>query len=158
MYTTSKGVTLSELLVCIAILAIIFCYGLSVTPWLYKKNQIERVGVDIKNAIHVAEAQAQHLGDILILRPLSSDQDWTKGMGLFSAGRTLIYEWHWPVSGLHVTWHGFQSNEYLRFTPFMRESAVNGSFMISDAQYHGLQLVVNRMGRVKEMSIREFHQ
>ena len=145
----SRGVSLFELLVCIAVLAIILCYGLSVSPLLYKKNQIDRVGLDIKNAIHFAQTKARNSSGILILHALSKDQDWSKGIGLYMSDGQLIYEWPWAISDLHVTWQGFQSNHYLRFASDMRESALNGTFIIHNGSQQALKLVLNRMGRVK---------
>ena len=152
------GLTLIELLVSLSVLAILVCCSFSFSPSLYKKNQLQRVTDDIKSAIRFAKMQALLTGDIVALTPIATTGGWSEGMLLFVdnvkhryvSGGTLLHQWRWTLSGIQVSWHGFQSGNYLLFTPDISSSTVNGEFIITNHIQQQVILVVNRLGRVKE--------
>ena len=151
---STSGFSLLELLVGFSLLAIILCFSLPFGSSLYKKNQLQIITNEIKEAIRYAKIQTILTGDRLILTHLSDKKDWSEGMSLFVENTKhqptskLLYEWHWPSSGVHITWQGFQSKDYLTFTPDITSSAVNGIFIISNSKHEQKKLVVNRLGRV----------
>lgn len=157
-----RGITLIELLISIAILGIIACYSSVFSPLLYKKNQMQAVKQEIKRAIQWARIQARMSGQTLILARRPGGDDWSLGMLLFvdnvkhqyTPESILIQEWDWPASELRLSWRGFQSQDYLRFTPTMNDSAINGSFRLSNGHQQA-KLVVNRIGRVTDTLISE---
>jgi type IV fimbrial biogenesis protein FimT len=151
-----KGFTILELLLGFSLLAIILCFSLPFTPSLYKKNQLQIITDEIKEAIRFAKMQAILTGDTLILTHLADKKNWSEGIILFvdnpkhqpSSDAKLLHEWRWPSSGVHITWRGFQSKDYLLFTPDITSSTVNGTFIISNLKQQN-KLVVNRLGRVR---------
>lgn len=153
----AAGFTLLELLLCLAMLAIITFFSSAYTPSLYKKNQLEAVAADIRSAIHTAKLQALVMGKTLALTHLPDTKEWSEGMLLFEDNAkhqytpniNPLYEWHWKFKDLHISWHGFQSKDFLLFATDLNSSLTNGSF---DIQSRGQQvkLAVNRVGRVRK--------
>lgn len=154
---TVAGFTLLELLLCLCLAGIITFFSLAYTPSLYKKNQLEAVTADIKSAIHTAKLQALVTGKTLALTHLPDAKDWSEGMLLFednpkhqyTPNINPLYEWRWKSKGMLISWHGFQSKDYLLFATDLNSSVTNGTF---DIQGNGQQvtLVVNRVGRVRK--------
>ena len=150
---TTSGFSLLELLIGFSLLAIILCFSLPFAPSLYKKNQLQIITDQINEAIRFAKIQTILTGDRLILTHLGDKKDWSEGVGLFVENSKhqptakSLYEWRWPSSGVHITWQGFQSKDYLLFTPDITSSAVNGFFIISNSMQQRKKLVVNRLGR-----------
>ena len=147
-----KGFTLLELLLCLSLVSLIAFFSLLYTSSLYKKNQLQTVTAEIRNAIHAAKMQAFIIGKPLALTHLPHTKDWSEGMLLFvdNAKHQCVqplYKWHWK-SGIEVSWHGFQSKDYLLFATDLRSSMTNGYFVIRNAQQH-VKLIVNRVGRVR---------
>ena len=155
---SDAGLTLIELLVCLSLLAIILCFTLPFGSALYQKNQLQLKANAIKNAIQMAKTQALLTGESLALTPLPEALDWSEGMLLFvddgkhryTPGLKLVHEWHWKLTGIQVTWHGFQSKDYIRFTSELGRNTANGYFRIANATNAPIKLIVNRLGRVKE--------
>lgn len=158
MNTRRFGVTLIELLVCLAIMGMIGWLAMPFSPSFYQKNQLHVIVDEMKSAIRYAKLQAIIRGKYVILTPKADLNNWSSGMALYMENATahpwstsrgeLIYEWTWPSTGTHIVWHGFQSNDYLRFAPELSQSAVNGSFLIDINHQHQIKLMVNRLGRV----------
>lgn len=148
----TSGMTLVELLVCLTIIGVLFSFASPFGPTLYKKNQLQVITDQIKSAIRYAKLQAIIHGEHVILSYRPNTKEWSSGIALYTehphALKTLIHEWTWPTSGCHITWQGFQSNQYLRFAPELSESAVNGTFIIELAQQKSTKLIINRIGRV----------
>ena len=155
--SSSAGFTLIELLISLSVIAIVFCCSYSFAPSLYKKNQLQVVTDDVKGALRFAKLQALLTGDELALTRLPGSSDWSEGMLLFidnvkhcyEHDVKLLHEWHWKSAGFHMTWRGFQSDDYLLFTPDISSSTLNGSFIITKDMQQEAKLIVNRLGRVK---------
>jgi prepilin-type N-terminal cleavage/methylation domain-containing protein len=150
-----QGFSLIELLLGLSLLAALFVCGLLVAPSLYQTNKIQTVAYTLKTAINFAKTEALSTGESLVLAPLSAS-DWSKGMVLFvdhahhhqwTPDVTSLHEWRWSDPNLRVIWRGFQSDNYLLFSPEMSRYAVNGYFLIFNKSQR-IQLVVNRLGRV----------
>lgn len=154
----SPGFSFIEVLTALIIFGILSGYSLSLMPSLHRKNQLEVMANEIKQAIHFAKIEALTHAHTITLTPLSEDADWSAGMLLFvdnnihhyTPKTTLIREWHWHSKALNVTWHGFESSHYLRFSPDLLERGANGHFVVQDNEKHQIKLVVNRLARVRE--------
>lgn len=152
-----SGFTLLELLVCLSLVAIVFFFALPFGASLHHKNQLETLIDSVSNGITIAKTQALARGETLVLSPLNDSTDWSQGMWLFvdnqqhtyRPGAKLLYEWHWQAEGVSMIWHGFQSDNYLLFTPDIARNTVNGYFLIKHGHQPPIKLVVNRLGRVK---------
>ncbi len=153
-----NGFSLIELLVGLSILTIILCFSVSFAPLLYKKNQLQTMVHTVKTAINFARTEALSTGDVLVLTHLPGAIDWSEGMLLFvdngnhhryTPNSKLVHEWRWNPAGIRMQWRGFQSTEYLLFSPDITSSAVNGYFLISNTKGE-VKLVINRLGRLKE--------
>lgn len=152
-----SGVTLVELMICLAIIGIICCVALPLTPKLYKQNQSQVIEDQIRYAIRLAKMQAIIRGERLILTHRNDTLDWSSGMALYVEKSShkklpehgqLLHEWQWPKSLVSVEWKGFQSKNYLRFEPELSHSAINGVFYIAVGNEPLKKLVINRIGRV----------
>ena len=121
---------------------------------MHQKNQSQVIQADIKGAIRYAKTKALIDGKSLVLKPLQDSTDWSNGMQLFIDNATtdaeLIHEWRWTALCIHVTWHGFQSRRDLLFSSEISQNAVNGYFEIKTHSNQIVNLVVNRLGRVRE--------
>lgn len=130
-------------------------FGAPITSRLYQKNQIQVIENDIKSAIRFAKVHALTTGNHMYLTPLPNAAHWSSGMQLYVNNEPpqIIQEWHWQHPAIHVTWHGFQSNQYLLFSPEVSRNAVNGYFVIKANGSHMIKLMVNRMGRVRAVNV-----
>lgn len=161
MIKPAKGITLLEMLV---VLAIIMGFIMTVIPMgraFYLKNQLENRVNAIVFTVKYAKQQALLRHQTLILRPLSEKQGWSKGMRLFISkngdtsyrhGDNILREWHWPKGLPTITWQGFSSQDYLRFSLSIRHSMLNGHFLlalpdIKEAEYK--KIIINRLGRIR---------
>lgn len=87
------------------------------------------------------------------------DNDWSSGLVLLrerdflSSPHTVLYAWQWRSMAWHVAWHGFLSDSYLRFTPDLRQLALNGYFFIENEMQPGVKIMVNRVGRVRRQLV-----
>ena len=155
-----NGLTLIELLISLSLLAIVLCFSLPLAPTLYKKNQLQLLSDELSGAIHFAKIQALVTGDVLALTRLPGTTDWSSGMMLFvdnakhhyTPDVKLLHEWHWSFVGMDVSWHGFQSDDYLLFATDISHNTVNGYFLITTPLQPKVKLVVNRLGRIRRAS------
>lgn len=145
-----RAYTLIELLLGLALLAILLFFSLPFASSMHQKNQIQVIKNDIKSAIRFAKTHALMSGKNVILAPLQHSVDWSSGMLLYLPENKLLHEWRWQAPGIHVAWHGFQSNHYLLFSADASQNAVNGYFEIHDNMNQKVTLVLNRLGRVRE--------
>lgn len=143
----SKGMTFIELLICLSIISIIFCFNTPLSSLLYQTNQLQVVANEIKSAIQYAKIQAINRHEQIILAPLPLTHDWSTGIAVLANGQ-ILQTWPWQIHGLSVVWHGFQSHDYLLCTYDVNRSSMNGFFLLS-ANNQQIKLVINRLGRVK---------
>lgn len=154
----NPGFSLIELLTTLVIFGILCGYSLSFFPSLQKKNQLQVMTNEIKQAIHFAKMEALAHAHTVTLTPLSEQKDWSAGMLLFVDNLShhhveksnLIREWHWQHPGLTVTWHGFESTDYLRFSPDLMTRNANGYFLVEDNAKQRIKLIINRLAKVRE--------
>lgn len=155
---TESGFSLIELLVTLTILGLLFVYGMCSMTMSYRKNALQKTADEIKLAVHFAKIEALTKEHTVTLAPLSKEGGWSTGMRLFvdnnkhdyNKESVLIRIWSWHDKAIHVSWNGFESTHYLRFSPSLSERTANGSFMIQDDAHHEIKLVVNRLGRIDQ--------
>ena len=110
---------------------------------------------DIKGAIRFAKREVWLSNAPLILRPSLDGKNWSKGIqlweddGTHANSLTVTHHYEWHLKGVHITWHGFQANDYLLFTRELSQNTLNGYFVIENDTGKRV-LVVNRLGRVRE--------
>jgi len=156
-YDRNDGFSLIELLTTLVIFAILCGYSLSFLSSLQKKDQLQVMANEIKQAIHFAKMEALAHAHTVTLTPLSGQKDWSAGMMLFVdkprhrnvEKSSLIREWHWQHPGLIITWHGFESTDYIRFSPDLITRAANGYFLVEDKANQRIKLMLNRLARVR---------
>ncbi|MFY7698289.1 MAG: GspH/FimT family protein [Legionella sp.] len=149
-----SGFTLLELLVVLVISLLVLFFSLATMRQFTEKNQVTSLIDQLKSAIYYARIQAVIIDKPLILRPLLSN-NWSKGAMLFIDNAShlcrencqILQLWQWNVSE-DISWHGFQSQNYLLFTPDVSSQAVNGYFEIIQKNQH-YKLILNRFGRIR---------
>lgn len=70
----------------------------------------------------------------------------------YQSGDSIIREWHCPKSVPRISWRGFIATEHLRFSPSIKQAALNGHFLLAlpDVKAVGeRKIIINRLGRVK---------
>lgn len=147
-----QGLTLIELLVSLAIIAVLMTFSVSFWPVFYQRHQMRVVVDEIALAINTARVEALLTGESLIIKPHSRQLNWSQGLVIVAENESkhvrLIHEWGWLNKGVNVEWHGFQSVNYLRFNNDIRHNTTNGYFTINNRFDHK-KLVVNRLGRIR---------
>ena len=152
----SAGISLLELLVTMAVLGVLVCFGVSFAP--LHQHRLYRKADEIKSIVGYATREAMQTGVALTMSPWPSPSDWSKGMVLFvdnnvshqyNSKAQVIRKWRFKDDGVDVFWQGFQSKDYLFFSPKLYERAVNGSFVLKNALQQQLILVINRLGHVR---------
>lgn len=148
-----------ELIIGLALAALLSMMAMPGIQDLYQKNQMQVCLETIQQALQFARVQATLRGERLMLTPITPDYNWSNGMMLLSdhdatqgnGTATILYQWQWP-SPIRVQWFGFQSNKYLLFAPDLDNNATNGYFLIQSAGIKPLQLNINRLGRARLFS------
>ena len=103
----SLGLTLIELLMTLAIMAMVLLVSLPVFHAIQTQQDRTRLTNDITNVLQFARLQAFLRGQTLVLAPLDAAKDWSYGMHLFvREGDSLppknkeeLHEWHWKPRG-----------------------------------------------------------
>ncbi|MBA2711052.1 MAG: GspH/FimT family pseudopilin [Tatlockia sp.] len=153
----NRGFSLIELVVGLLIVSILFFFALPFSLSMMQKNQLEVVKNEIISAIHFAKTTSVLRGLPLVLAPLPQADNWSAGMLLyvdndkheFNEKSELIYEWHWKHPGINVSWQGLYTKNYLLFSTTLQSRALSGHFIISNKQGNRVQLIVNRLGRIR---------
>lgn len=157
--STVSGLSLLELVIVLSLIAIVMSFGLPVTQYWLQYHYCLLMSQDIKQAIQHAATEALVQGQMMRLMPCLRCKTWSEGVMISQEGDTehqrMYYEWRWPISDYKVTWHGFLSNHFLRFSPDLGQSALNGYFLIQNDQHQGLKLILNRFGRVRVESLND---
>jgi len=123
---------------------------------MYKKNQWDVLIDDVKAAIAFSRNQSLLRQQNLNLTRLPGSTEWSDGMMLFvdnpehryHSGSQVIHAWYWNKKNIHLDWKGFQSNQFLIFSSYLRKSTCNGHFLFTSPIHAPLELFVNRLGRV----------
>jgi prepilin-type N-terminal cleavage/methylation domain-containing protein len=151
------GFSLLELLMTLVLLGILYGFSFIDLSFLQRKNQLDAKADELKQIIHFAKIEALATSKTLTLAAISPDEGWSMGARLFvdnpahqyTQGTTLIREFRWSPRGVTIQWNGFESKQYLRFSPVLHEGSLNGKFILQDFKKNTIQLVINRLGRVR---------
>ena len=153
-----SGLSLFEILVVLLLVSLVFGFGLPLTTQWHQNQLAATMEKDIEQAIEQGIQESQILGEPLRLVPLRDNQ-WSTGLALLREAdlttdpqAAALYVWQWRNIHHHVNWHGFLSNAYLRFTPDLNQAALNGYFLIENPHHQGRKILVNRIGRTRELS------
>ncbi|GGI77814.1 pilus assembly FimT family protein [Legionella impletisoli] len=148
-----RGYSLIELLVALGVFAAILFAAIPSFEGTFKKNNLQIRIDDVKRIIHYARFKALTEGKALRLVPVNH-QNWSEGVKLIESGRidetkaASLHEWRWNSPRITVNWHGFQSNEYLTFSPTVNDQVANGYFEVSNGT-QTYKLILNRIARIK---------
>ncbi|MCC5791060.1 MAG: prepilin-type N-terminal cleavage/methylation domain-containing protein [Legionellaceae bacterium] len=147
--------SLTELLVCLAILCLILLGAVCTDSDFYTRNRLDSATHHLKVNVSFARNMAILEERSIIMTALAGD--WSKGFRLCYGkspesclrGDALLREHVWPRSTMQMSWHGFRSNDTLYFAPDLLQMACNGHFLLAQ---NGKQkrLSVNRLGVVRE--------
>ena len=132
-------------------LLVIFSFALPFTRIWVQKKQRDILSAQIIQVINYSKTQALLIGEPLRLAPLFADDNWDLGMQL-SMGtiqHQVLYEWSWLLNNIHLTWHGFQSKDSLRFDKHTRNQALNGYFLIDSGGKILEKIILNRLGNIR---------
>lgn len=149
-----KGFTLIELMIYLMILGLLFSFVTPTALKLLQHNQQQVIQDTLGSAVRKARLQAMLTGETWVLAPLSEDNNWSKGIGLYSfdsykeVPRKPHYQWVWAFENIRIVWRGFQSHDALYFARDPGSNAVNGTFSIQVAKDPLLKVTVNRLGYV----------
>lgn len=154
-----SGFTLIEFLIYSGVLCILLLCSMPLILDFYQKKRAEIIADEIKNAIRFTRNLAFKNDAPMTLNPLSDSGDWSQGMVLFvdnpqhqyTNKDKIVYQWQWYYPGVRVTWQGFRSGHYITFSPGLRQSTANGHFNIATNHQYQKQLIVNRLGSVREL-------
>lgn len=145
----SKGYSLLELFTVLALIGILCCFSLPISHYFFSAKKIEIIGTEIRGMVRFARTYALVNNETYILKPISMDFNWSKGVELIEAStKKLIYQWHWATTKINIKWSGFHSNDYLSFAPDLRHAVVNGHFTLSDDSNNSMVLTINRIGHI----------
>lgn len=144
-----SGFTLIELLIYSGVLCILLMISIRVSVDLYQKKHADIIANDIKSAIRYARNVTFDNDVPMTLSPLPDTRDWSMGMILHTDKDKIVYQWQWNYAGVRVAWRGFRSNNYITFSPVLRQSTANGHFNIVTTRQYKKELIVNRLGHVR---------
>lgn len=145
-----KGFTFIELQIGLLICAVFMIVCMSNSFNSLQSNQIELLIAEIKNMVNYTRLQSNILNNNLKLKPLNND--WSYGAKLLKEENRqyqTLNIWNWKQYNVNISWHGFQSNDFLLFTPVLHSQALNGFFLIK-YKHKEYKLFLNRLGRFRE--------
>jgi prepilin-type N-terminal cleavage/methylation domain-containing protein len=154
-FSKTKGFTLIELLIVLSITAILFMLAFPFGQYFLLKNKLFARTEEIASALHYARSQASLLGQPLLLE--SINKNWSEGMTLFidednshtyDSTDTLLFKWEWSDKDLNLVWKGMYEN-YLLFTATELNSVLGGTFYLCSSVEGGVQIRMNRVGRIR---------
>ena len=151
----SCGLSLFELLVVLLLISLICAFGLPLSVQWIQNQQGWIMQKDIEQAVEYATQESVILGEPLRLLPYRK-QDWSTGLRLVKECDVLhskpkiLHSWQWYHAGLTVKWQGFLSEFYLRFTPNLKQLALNGYFLIESDSQPPIKITLNKIGRARQ--------
>lgn len=157
MLNRFRGFTLIEMMICLVIASIVCVSALLVNHAFYQRNRLEIVQNELANALNYARNMAIIKNRPLTLIPLSDSHQWADGMILFVDNPShyyldksdILYRWQWHYSGITIEWKGFQSKDYLTFSPSLKHATCSGSFVITSVSEGFKKIIINRLGRIR---------
>lgn len=161
--TTQTGFTLTELLITIALLAIMAQIALPAWQEFISKNRSQALMHSVESAIHHARSMAvTHRIKTELCGSLDQNHchsDWSKGWLIREAAadaasqNTPLHIHSLDEPELKLQWAGFQQR--IIFHNSGLSSASNGRFFVCRKQQIDWQLVLNRQGRLRRATEQE---
>lgn len=149
-----NGFSLLELVLVLFLISLIFAFGLPLHSHWHQTQVAWVMQTDIEQAMEQGMQESLVLGEPLRLVPMQGE-DWSFGMALVretDIGKrplAYLYTWPWQQRVWHMTWHGFLSQTFLRFTPDISQLSLNGYFFLEQDHAENITILVNRMGRMR---------
>ena len=158
-----SALTLLELLLTLAVVSILLLIAIPSTQHFIQRNHLVVDMQKIISALSFARTEAITRGEIVTFCPnnnnLQCGQDWSQGFLVFAdknanhqfeKADALLKVFAPLTKGVHLSWQGFDSKDYIQMQPVGFGNTSNGRFIYVPADHH-LQnqrtIVVNRNGR-----------
>lgn len=147
-----NGLTLLELMICLAILSILISIGLPSMPSSRHEHLAREQLLDL---LRSARAQAIVSGKITQVSGLTIDNQprgyiWREGFTLSSNNRGNEDITFYLPKEIFIKWKGFRNVPFIAFEPDGTTHALNGTFTLcSSSHSSGPTLVVSLSGRIR---------
>lgn len=159
----TAGTTLIELVIVLAIVAILADFGTREWAEAYQRHQSNQVTRNILSAIHTARTSAILQHQWATLCPsrdgTSCTADWGNGIlvfldfdrdGAMGEGDRSVYRYQPIPEGGSLRWRSFRNKPYLQMIPTGRTNQQNGSFVYCPGDHRALRharvIIVNKLG------------
>lgn len=152
---TPAGFTLVELLVVVALLAVLATVALPALGWLAERNRAVALADLLQSHLVHARTRSVLTDPPLELCGSSDDEQcdggWHRGWLLRPVGSEAILARHRLESRDQLRWRGF-NNDTIRYHRNGTATTGNGRFFICNGEAQVVvQLVINRQGRVRRL-------
>ena len=165
MACTERGITLLELLICLALIALLTGFTVPGLAPLVRDQQLAMVGEELLRSVNLARATAINRYSVVTLCPSADGQtcggSWEQGRILFTdhtADRIingqdrLVQAWGVLPASVTVRFRAFGNRLFLQMVPQGFTHYQNGNFTICPVDGEpqlARQLVISRSGRVR---------
>lgn len=146
-----KGFTLIELVVFLALVAVLTIMLFTSNPAIREENERTVIINELQNIVHYAKTQALIRGSPLLLTSLNADKDWMKGVVLTDMQLSKpIHQWQRHYPGWQLTWTGTDTKNRIYFANNPMDAMGNGHFTLTCLRTHqSRRITLNRLGRLK---------
>ena len=118
----------------------------------HQQAELAAIASDINSAVRFAKFSAGISGDKLAIECFESG-NCSKGSQVVICkslvGNVMLREWRWPNNRQRIIWRGFQAKSGPRFSGDVRHNAANGKFIIMLGDKIFMELIINRLGKVR---------
>jgi type IV fimbrial biogenesis protein FimT len=165
-FQTIKAFTLLELVLCLALLAMMFFGGMRAWAQLRQNHQNKAIAAKLEQALNFARQAAIAKREQVSICPRGTDiacgNDWSQGWLVFldadNRGQLMSKEqilWREPVAYHQaIQFSGWLKHQYVRFEGDGMPHSYHGTFFISGKPI----LVINAVGRIRRANQEEISQ
>lgn len=145
------GFTLIELMLALAIMAIILCYALPIGVDYVDRSRILQVRMALIQAVRLGEIAALERGHSMTLCPSRNGRDcgglWSQGWILTDRQDQWVpVAWQPRSTRLTLNWEGWGRTANLEISPQLADRHMTGHFTLSAGERQE-SLILNRIGR-----------
>jgi prepilin-type N-terminal cleavage/methylation domain-containing protein len=158
MCTYNKGFSLAELMLVLALTAIVAAFAIPSYRLIIAKTNMKLACQQVENTIATAREAAINHHDAVIFcgsqNGLSCDGNWSEGQLILHkhSSQTIAYGPALPV-GIMLEWRGnLGRNQALEFTPLGLSAGQWGSFWLK-SPWAGGRVTVNALGQVTSVQV-----